>query len=134
MTSSSGVRLKHARELKQMSQAELADKTGISKGTISMTERNVTAISIDNLAKVCKALQVSADYVVFGEVSERDDEWRRLSGTEEGLTVRQVVLNLYREKKLTDFLAVIPNLKPTQIDMIVQLARSLVAQNQDHSD
>jgi len=133
MTSSSGRRLKHIRELKQFSQAELADKTGISKGTISMAERNITAITIDNLAKVCKALQVSADYVVFGEVSEKDEEWRKLSATEEGLTVRQVVLNLYKDKKLTDFLSVIPNLKTNQIDMIVQLARSLAAQNQDHS-
>jgi transcriptional regulator with XRE-family HTH domain len=123
----SGVRLKHIREQKQLSQAELAEKTGISKGTISMAERNITAITIDNLAKICKELQVSADYIVFGEVSERDDEWRQLSATQDGLTIRQVALNLYKNKKLTPFLTEISKLNERQIDIVLQLAKSLQA-------
>lgn len=128
-----GARLKLARELKQLSQGDLATKTGISKGAISMSERNVTAITIDNLAKICKALQVSADYIVFGEASERDDEWRKLAATENGLALRQVVLNLYHDKRLNELVSALATLTSQQTNLILGFINTMISQQDEAS-
>ena len=115
-TETLGGRLKHARELRQMSQGDLSNKTNVSKGTISMTERDITDITASNLVLLCKALGVSAEYVLFGDTAERHDEWKLLVSTSDGLALRQSIINLYQNAKYRDFFVSLLELKNDQIE------------------
>lgn len=58
------VRLKAARDKHGHSQAELADLSGIDRQLISKYERGVKLPGVEGLAKLSKALKVSADYLL----------------------------------------------------------------------
>lgn len=57
-------RLKHLREKHGLSQAELADKLGISRGSISFYENNSRVPDIDVLGSLCDFFSVSSDYLL----------------------------------------------------------------------
>jgi len=128
-----GSRLRYARELKRYSMGEIAAKTGVSKGTISMAERNVTSLTADNLAKICKALDVTADFIVFGESADRDNEWKKLIATKEGMGIRQAVMNLHKSKKLGEFFSLTNLMTPKQLDLLLTMAKAMLAQSDKSS-
>lgn len=67
MADSIARRIKYARELRGISQGEVSRKSGISKGTISVLERDPdTNITVQNLVAICKVLQVSTEYIILG--------------------------------------------------------------------
>ncbi|WP_337746967.1 helix-turn-helix transcriptional regulator [Victivallis vadensis] len=60
MLKSFGERLKAIREEKKITQAELAEKTGIKQSAISSYENDKYMPNIENLRAICNALNVSA--------------------------------------------------------------------------
>ena len=79
-------RLRHVRERKDLSQAELAEKAGLQPSAISHFETGRRAPSFANLRALADALSVSTDYLlsrqdeptVAGPASE--EMFRHLSG------------------------------------------------------
>ena len=61
-----GQRIMVRRKSLHMTQEELAEKLGVSTQMISNLELGKKAIRPDNLAKVCEALELSADFVLTG--------------------------------------------------------------------
>ncbi|MDY7037624.1 MAG: helix-turn-helix transcriptional regulator [Thermodesulfobacteriota bacterium] len=61
-------KLKRLREKKGFSQQSLAERAGINKMLISKYETGRSAPTMDNLGKIAKALEVTADYLVFDNV------------------------------------------------------------------
>ena len=61
-----GRRILARRKALGITQDELADRIGVTPPMISNLEQGKKAIRPDNLAKVCKARGLSADYVLFG--------------------------------------------------------------------
>lgn len=59
-----GVRLRAAREAKGLSQAELAEKSGLQPSAISHFETGRRAPSFDNLKVLADTLSVTTDYLV----------------------------------------------------------------------
>jgi transcriptional regulator with XRE-family HTH domain len=60
-----GRRLREARDLRQLSQSELADRARIPVAMISHFETGVRgSASADNLVKLANALEVSVDYLL----------------------------------------------------------------------
>lgn len=63
-----GYKIKEAREAAKMTQEELAEKSGISRGTIvaleSGTEKNTTS---KTLVAIAKALGVTVEQIFFSE-------------------------------------------------------------------
>ena len=61
-----GYRIKELREAKKMTQEELADKSGVSRGTISglenVTTRNTTS---KTLLRIAEALETTLDQLFF---------------------------------------------------------------------
>jgi transcriptional regulator with XRE-family HTH domain len=57
-------RLKEVRELRRLSQAELAKKAGLQPTAISHFETGTRAPSFDNLRRLADALNVSTDYLI----------------------------------------------------------------------
>ncbi len=63
------VRLKAARQLLQINQSDLADKTGLPPTSISHFEAGSRKPSFDNLRRLAEQLNVTADYLL-GRVDE----------------------------------------------------------------
>lgn len=60
------VRLQQERNLQELTQQQLADKTGVSREKINYVELNITGrtLQINELARIAKALDISMDYLV----------------------------------------------------------------------
>ena len=61
-----GKRVQQARKAKRYTQAEVAEIINMSSKNLSQLERGMTGISLSTLISICKALDVSADYILFG--------------------------------------------------------------------
>ena len=51
---------------KILTQEQLADLAGISLSFVGHIERGTRAISVETLARLCKALETDMHYIVFG--------------------------------------------------------------------
>lgn len=65
-----GERIKKIRKSKKLTQYDLADQVGTTHCSISNWEEGKRYMSIYYFAKLCKALDVSADYILYGEEYE----------------------------------------------------------------
>ena len=59
-----GTRIKELREVKKMTQAELANRIGIASSTISSYENNMRQPSLDMLIKLAAEFNVTTDYLL----------------------------------------------------------------------
>lgn len=63
-----GYRIKEVREEKRMTQEELAEKSGVSRGTISALENgSMRNTGSKTLLKIASALGVTVDRIFFAE-------------------------------------------------------------------
>lgn len=67
MSDSFGERLRHIREQKQLTQAELAQKFGVQPSAISHFESGRRSPSLDNLKRLADALAVTIEYLLGRE-------------------------------------------------------------------
>ncbi len=62
-----GARIKEIRLKRNISQDVLAEKIGVCNGAhLSNIERGYSGISIKKLISICEALNIEADYILFG--------------------------------------------------------------------
>ena len=75
-----GIRVRNARERLHMSRENLAEIIGVSTLFVGYIECGQKGMSIETLTSICKALHVSADYILLGHVSAApgDDEVEQL--------------------------------------------------------
>lgn len=69
-----GSRIYERRKELNMTQKELAEAVELSIQSISSIELGKKAVRPENLVNICRALDVSADYLLFGERSEKQLE------------------------------------------------------------
>ena len=67
-----GKRISARRKELRLTQEELAEKAGLTSQTISTAETGSKALRPENIARLCEALDTSADYLLFGEISDMD--------------------------------------------------------------
>lgn len=67
-----GKRLYERRKQLRMTQDELAEQADVTGQTISTAELRKKAMRADTIIRVCKALDISADYLLFGTISAQD--------------------------------------------------------------
>lgn len=79
-----GERLSAAREIRELSQAELAQKSGLQAAAIGHFERNRRKPSFANVRALANALNVSSDYLL-GRASSMEGATTAFRG-EENLT------------------------------------------------
>ncbi len=68
-----GKRIMARRKALCFTQEALAEKIDVSTQMISNLELGKKAIRPENLAKICKALQISSDYILTGSNTPKDD-------------------------------------------------------------
>lgn len=83
-----GRRIAEARKDKKLTGQQLADALGITKSAVSQWETGQTFPDFKGLVGLCVELQVSADFIIWGDTS------RALSATERKL------VELFRTEKL----------------------------------
>ena len=86
-----GLRLKKLRDAKGLSQTELAQKLGVTKGTVYRYENNTQSPSLENAAKLALLLDTSLDY---------------LAGLENALTIQLPDLNEEERNALMAFIRI----------------------------
>ncbi len=64
-----GKRLRRHREKLNMTREEFAEKANISPQFLAEIENGKKGMSVDTLYKICKNLSISADYILFGLLS-----------------------------------------------------------------
>lgn len=67
-----GKRIMQRRKALNLSQEELSERADVSPQLLSTAERGTKAIRPENLLKISRALGVSTDYLLTGEVVSRD--------------------------------------------------------------
>ena len=98
-----GQRIMARRKALRFTQEELAEKIDVSTQMISNLELGKKAIRPENLAKVCKELNVSADYILIGsekqneEINQLIEKLMELS--EDELKIINSMINYMVEKK-----------------------------------
>jgi transcriptional regulator with XRE-family HTH domain len=70
-------RLRAARELRALSQQELADRAHLQQATVSLYENGVRRPSLDNLHRIAEALDVTSDYLLGRTLEPEPDPGRR---------------------------------------------------------
>jgi len=67
-----GARIFARRKQLRLTQEDLAEKSDVTPQTISTAELGKKALRPENIAKICSALDISADYLLYGRVTEED--------------------------------------------------------------
>lgn len=100
-----GSRIKKCRKIRNFSQESLAEKIDVSPHYIYEIERGSKTMSIHTLTKVSEALDVSADYLLFGTQEQQDSP-------DDSLDVLLSQLSVSKRKHLAEILtALLPYLK-----------------------
>lgn len=73
-----GKRLKELRNIKGMTQEELAEKLNISREHLGRIERGKYGCSIDLLIELSYTLNASTDYLLLGRNPDRDQDRKQL--------------------------------------------------------
>lgn len=64
-----GMRIQQSRKTANLTQIQFAEKIGVSTQYISDLERGVVGCSVPTLIKICDELDVSADFILRGRIS-----------------------------------------------------------------
>jgi len=67
-----GQRIRKHREKSRLSQEQLAERADVSSQTISTTETGKKRLRVENIIKICEALEISPDYLLLGKISPQD--------------------------------------------------------------
>jgi len=78
-----GHRISMQRKSLGLTQEQVAELADISPQLLSNAENGTRAISSDKLYRISKALKVSADYLLSGEMAEKDNNllYEKISNT-----------------------------------------------------
>lgn len=102
-----GLRIKHCRRMKRLTQEEFAEITDLSPHYVYEIERGSKAMSLPTLGRVLDALDISADYLLYGE-----DASGRGEPPSDKLSLLIEELPPHRRDNLADILTVmLPHLK-----------------------
>ena len=104
-------RLRNARQMRELSQSDLAEKTGLQPSAVSHFETGRRAPSFDNLKVLSDALQVTTDYLL-GRVDQP-----HLTGT--------VATQLFRHAE---------KMSTTDLDTLTSFAEMLAKKSKDKKE
>jgi transcriptional regulator with XRE-family HTH domain len=74
----SALRLRQVRESANLSQEEFAEILGISVSAYKKVERGENHVSLACLKKLYVAMNVSTDYILYGDKEKLEDTWRMI--------------------------------------------------------
>ena len=111
-----GIRIFERRKQLRLTQEELAELASITPQTVSSAELGKKALRPENIIKICVALNISTDYLLFGKITEVDNYYlfSRMSilSPKEYRRLEEIITNfidaLYDNPRLNWFLILPP--------------------------
>ena len=85
-----GRRVRNRREAKNLSREELAESLGVSPQFVADIEYGNKGVSIKRLYLMCQVLDVTADYLLAGNIYSRDED-------EEAIKVCEEIMGLFQK-------------------------------------
>lgn len=70
-----GIRIAHRRRELGWTQAQVAERAGLSHQFYACAERGLKGIGMDSIIKICKTLEISADYLLTGAMPAQDKSY-----------------------------------------------------------
>ena len=70
-----GVRIAHRRQELGWTQAQAAERAGLSHQFYACAERGIKGIGVDSIIKICKTLEISADYLLTEAMPAQDKSY-----------------------------------------------------------
>ena len=68
-----GANIQRARERAGLTQDKLSELIGVTPNHISAIERGIYGVSVETLYKLCLALGVGADFLLFGSMPDKEE-------------------------------------------------------------
>jgi transcriptional regulator with XRE-family HTH domain len=96
-----GARLRHARVQRRMSLADVAERTGLSKGFISRVERDETSPSVSSLVAVCEAISLPLEQLFATPAATLIRAVDRRTADLPGAAVRDTLITPASERHVT---------------------------------
>ena len=129
-----GAQLRAARHASRMSMAEVAEKSGLTKGFLSKLERDLTSVSVASLIRLCDTLGISVGSLFRAAKGEvvRKGEYPAINFG--GKKIREYLLTPAGEKRVQAILSYIepgggsgdePYSLPTDVEFAIVLAGQL---------
>lgn len=122
-----GDRIAFIRVSNNLTQAQFAEKTGLSKGNVSGLESNHYEPSARAIIKIVELFDVSADWILFGDKVEKEEN--------SSSNVTRVIIehknivgqfqNPEKAKEFNEFLVGVEKHNPKGYDNLYELAKSL---------
>ena len=106
-----GERIRNLRELSDLTQEELAERAGLTKGFISQIERDLTSISLDSLIQILEALDENIS-----------DFFRESSGVEK-IVYRESDRVVIEKEKIQRFELLVPGSTNRRLEPILLTLR-----------
>jgi transcriptional regulator with XRE-family HTH domain len=75
-----GERVRKARQLRGLTQAQLSEMSGIASSYAGIIERGDKKASIETLIRVANALNVAMDYLLFDSLDIQEDRLNHING------------------------------------------------------
>lgn len=133
-------RLKHLRNLKELTQTELALKIGIKENTAKQTiynyENGVSTPDPETLVKLAQVLECSVDYLLGETDNAKDIKGTKIIYKEE-FTIEQIdILNKFGINNAIDYIRVLQdvNIKDVPIETFRKLMESVKLLMQNKAD
>ena len=67
-----GDRIRRRRKQLGLTQEDLSNRTDVTTQTISNAELGLKGMRPDTIIRICRALEISTDYLLLGEISDTD--------------------------------------------------------------
>ncbi|MBI5419678.1 MAG: helix-turn-helix domain-containing protein [Deltaproteobacteria bacterium] len=106
-----GARIKHLRQINGLAQADLAERAGLTKGSISQIERNYTSPSVANLLQIIAALNETPSSF-FADDDEEKVLFRRTDALPSEVTGYQSFETLLPKSRYRSLVAYRATIKP----------------------
>ncbi len=91
-----GERIEKLRKKNALSLRQLGEKTGMSGQYLGLVEKGRRGLSVDSIVQLCNAMNVSADYLLFGRGITT-------AGVVDGLSAEQIDITLEIARRVTRF-------------------------------
>lgn len=100
-------RLKRIRTHMGLTQEQFSEKVGMSYSAYKMVELGENNLTIESLTKLKDNVEVSADFILYGEVKSFDDVWFMIENSDDSDKMQILVrlINYFCYEKTPKFMA-----------------------------
>ena len=119
-----GARIKKIRQARKITQAQLAKQLDISQTAIALWENGQRSVNIDFIDRIASALNISASYLLFGDIDFNDNVPKeKICSTEQIQEISEILRNAIHSIQYQQYLTL--DGKPVNSEAIESILSSM---------